>query len=124
ARRADRQIDKQVLHRPFLRNINRWLEPSRSRGIDRGQAHRPALACPSERSTAARAAAPAPPLLYFFCPSGPNCARKAHRSVTSCSFLIPAKIILVPGIRPRGLAMYSRKLASFQTIFAFLLASV
>src|SRR5579863_1133016 len=61
---------------------------------------------------------------FFILPSASNCLRYAHRSLTSCSFLMPAKIILVPGILALGSLMYSLKVASPHTMPEFLLASL
>jgi len=59
---------------------------------------------------------------HCFLPSLPYCFRKAVRSLISCSFLMPAKTILVPGILAFGSLMYSAKTASSQVMAAFLLA--
>jgi len=61
--------------------------------------------------------------LPLILPSLSNCEMKAQRSLTSFSFLIPAKTILVPGIFAFGSLMYSLNWASFQVIPEFLLAS-
>jgi len=61
--------------------------------------------------------------LPLILPSLSNCEIKAQRSLTSFSFLIPAKTILVPGIFAFGSLMYSLNWASFQVMPEFLLAS-
>jgi hypothetical protein len=60
---------------------------------------------------------------HLILPSLSYCAMNAQRSLDSFSFLIPAKIILVPGIFALGSLMYSRKVSLFQMIPEFLLAS-
>src|SRR5258708_11069119 len=66
---------------------------------------------------------PCTPDNYFTFPSAPYCARNAHRSLTSFSFLMPANAILVPGIFAFGSLMYSLNRASLQVMPEFLLAS-
>jgi hypothetical protein len=60
---------------------------------------------------------------YFVLPSLSYCEMNAQRSLTSWSFLMPAKAILVPGILALGSLMYSLNWASFQVMPEFLLAS-
>src|SRR3954453_16092219 len=61
---------------------------------------------------------------YLVLPSLSYCARNAQRSLASCSFLMPANTILVPGILAFGSLMYSLNVASSQVMPEFLLASL
>jgi AcrR family transcriptional regulator len=60
----------------------------------------------------------------YFEPSALNCFKYAQRLAMSFSFLMPTNAILVFGIFAAGLTIYSLKLASFQVMPEFLLASL
>ena len=100
---ASRQLKAFSLHLPILSVRRLWLS------ID-GAETLGAVTAVERRSR------------YFFFPSAANWPRKTTRSSISLSVLRPGKSILVSGIFAFGPLMYSRNVASSQTMPDFLLA--